>query len=66
MVVQRVEVTCCDAWYSLGAAIDGMRMPNPPSLAGRANRECSRSPMPGGVEGLPVRAGITVVFMVSP
>ena len=56
-----MEVTCCDAWYSLGGALDGMGMPSPPILAGKANRVRSRSP--GG--GLPVKAGITDEFMVS-
>ena len=39
-------MTCCDAWYSLGAALDGMGMPSPPILAGKANRVRSRSPGP--------------------
>ena len=54
-------MTCWDAWYSLTAAFDGMRIPSQPNLAGRVKRVRSKSP--GG--GLPVRAGITAELMIS-
>jgi len=46
-------VTSSDECFSLSAFSDGIPIPNPPNLAGKANREHSR--LLGG--GIPVRLG---------
>ena len=54
-------MTFCDSWYSFATALDGMRMPSPPSLAGSVKRVRSRSP--GG--DFPVMAGMTAKLRIS-
>ena len=56
-----MDVTSRDDWSSSAAALDGMLIPSPPSLAGRANNVHWRSL--GG--GLPVRAGMRSERMAS-
>ena len=53
MQLQRVEVISKEECSSRGAILDGIPIPRPPSLAGRANSAYSMSL--GG--GLPVKAG---------
>ena len=50
-----------DDWCSWSACLEGMVIPSPPSLAGRANRAHSKSL--GG--GLPVSAGMSSVREMS-